>query len=145
MPPPAVEQPWVLPRVLQNFKLARETSPCGALRAEPAAVSYAKLTGNEYSPAQAALIWEPNESWFPRDSYLANKRWGPVASYSVNRNSLPAKRSDVCQGAVGLYGVLFRLSAQRVWQSKGRYRVGVRPAQGGPLCRAFRRRRRHDA
>jgi len=112
-PPPEVGKPWTLPRFLQNFRLANETAPSGALRAEPAAFSYAKLNGTEYSTSQAALIWEPSESWFPQDTYLARNGWGPVASYSINRNSLPAKKSDVRQGAVGLYGVLFRIAADK--------------------------------
>lgn len=111
--PPPAEKATVLPRFLKNFKLANEATPSGALRTDPASFSYAKLNSEEYSTVQAALIWEPAESWFPKDSYLATYGWGPIASYSINRNSLSTKRADSRQGAVGLYGTLFRISAPK--------------------------------
>jgi hypothetical protein len=111
--PPSAEKAAALPRFLKNFKLANEAAPSGALRADPASFSYAKLNNTQYSTAQAALIWEPAESWFPTDSYFATYGWGPIASYSINRNSLTTKQADTRQGGVGLYGTLFRISAPK--------------------------------
>lgn len=117
-PKPGVEPPPVktaikLPRWLDNFKLANETAPSGALRSEPANFSFAKLNGEEYSIAQAALTWAPSTSWFPDDSYASNYGWAPFFSYSINRNSLSTKRADIRQGAIGLYGTLFRIKAEK--------------------------------
>ncbi|CAN0477996.1 unnamed protein product, partial [Phaeothamnion confervicola] len=111
--PPPVVAPFALPDFLRNFKLANEATPAGALRTDPAGFSYAKLNGEEYSVVQAALVWEPGESWFPADSYLSTYGWGPYASYSINRNSLSTKRADVRQGAIGLYGTLFSIKGQK--------------------------------
>jgi len=111
---PTVETASKLPRFLKNFKLANEATPSGALRTDPANFSYAKLNNEEYSTVQAALVWEPAESWFPAGSYLADYGWGPIASYSLNRNSLTTKRADVSQGAVGLYGTLFRIKGEKI-------------------------------
>jgi hypothetical protein len=111
--PPPVESAVTLPPFMKNLRLANETTPSGTLRSDPATLSYAKLNGEEYSTMQAALIWEPGESWFPEGSYLRKYGWGPIASISINRNSLSTKRADVRQGAVGLYGTAFRISGQK--------------------------------
>jgi hypothetical protein len=107
--PPPVETGTKLPAFMKNFKLANEATPSGSLRSDPASFSYAKLNGEEFSTVQAALIWAPSDSWFPAGSYLADYGWGPIASFSMNRNSLSTKRADVRQGAFGFYGTLFRI------------------------------------
>lgn len=112
-PPPPAETAGQLPLFFKNVKLANETAPSGALRSEPANFSYAKLNGNEYSVVQAALIWEPSVSWFPDGSYLSDYGWGPYLSYTVNRNSLPTKRSDSRQGSIGLYGTVFSIKGDK--------------------------------
>lgn len=111
--PPPAESSVTLPRFLKNVKLANEATPLGTLRTEPASFGYSKLNSEEYSVAQAALVWEPAESWFPARSYFSEYGWGPYASISLNRNTLTTKRADTRQGAVGLFGTLFSISAQK--------------------------------
>lgn len=96
---------------VSDLRLADESTPKG-LGSDPASVSFARRDGEEFSAIKAALIWEATYSPFPNGSYLANYGWGPVASASVNRNTLSTKKADARQAELGLRGTAFQFKSQ---------------------------------
>jgi hypothetical protein len=94
---------------ISEVRLADESTPKG-LGSDPASLSFAKRDGEEFSVIKAALIWEKANSIFPNGTYLATYGWGPIASFSVNRNSLSTKKADSRQADAGLRGTLFKFA-----------------------------------